>query len=464
VEPWNSGLGGGGQLIFAEASGPVRAIDFLPLAPAKLDVARYPIVGAPSGSDFGWPAVTEHRNVLGPEAICLPGAVDGLGLAVERFGRKTLAEVLGPAIDLAERGLPVDWQASRLITASARDLERFEASRRMFLPNGSAPLPPEHGGPAFLPLVELATTYRQLAAAGRRDFYEGETAQMIAADLLAGGSAITAADLQAYRANIVEPIACGYRANQCHAIGGMSGGPMVIEALRRLEVGSELSAAPPASVYFHCAEILLALFEERLATFGHAARPGHTTNVAAVDRDGNMVAVTNTVGVSFGSKVVLPRTGILMNSAINNFDPVPGRPNSIAPGQAPVLNIAPVILSFEGRPWAALGASGGRRIIPAVVQLASFLIDRAMPIERAFATPRVDVGPGRIVCDARLSDDVRQSLLRLAPVEVAEQRVTTEPFGVPTGVTRDLAKGLHAGMAHVFSPTAGAVSEASRTG
>src|SRR5438477_7078725 len=382
VEPWNSGIGGGGQLIFAEADGRVHAIDFLPVAPARLDVTRYPIIGEPKGSDFGWPAVEADRNVRGCEAVCIPGAVDGLGLALERFGRKTLAEVLRPAIALAERGLPIDWQASLLIAASARELEIFEASRDMFLPGGRAPLPSEYGGPAFLPLTALAATYRRLAGLGRREFYEGETGRMVACDLARGGSAITEADLAAYCAAVVEPITCSYKANLCQAVGGPSGGPMVLEALGRLEprIAIRPGGAPRAGEYCAYAEVLLALFDERLAGFGHAARPGHTTNVSVVDRDGNMVAVTNTVGVSFGSKVVLPRTGIIMNSAVNNFDPMPGGPNSIAPDRQPVLNIAPVILSFEGRPWAALGACGGRRIMPAVVQLASFLVDMAMPV------------------------------------------------------------------------------------
>ena len=82
-----------------------------------------------------------------------------------------------------------------------------------------------------------------------------------------------------------------------------------------------------------------------------------------------------------------------------------------------------------------------------------------MPVERAFATPRIDVNPAKIVCDARLPDDVRRSLARLRPVEVAEQGLTTEPFAVPTAVTRDPATWLNSGMAHIFSPTAGAVSE-----
>ena len=97
--------------------------------------------------------------------------------------------------------------------------------------------------------------------------------------------------------------------------------------------------------------------------------------------------------------------------------------------------------------------------MPAIVQLASFLIDMAMPLEQAFATPRVDVSPGRIVCDARLPEDVPRALVRLKPATVAEQRVTTEPFTLPTGVTRNLAAGLNSGVAHIFSPTAGAVSE-----
>ncbi len=116
VEPWNAGSGGRARLIFADSgTGRLHAVDFLPVAAASLDPAHYPIVDGTSGSEFGWPKVENDRNLVGYEAICVPGAVDGLGLALERFGRKTLAEVLEPSIRLADRGLPIDARASLLL-------------------------------------------------------------------------------------------------------------------------------------------------------------------------------------------------------------------------------------------------------------------------------------------------------------------------------------------------------------
>ena len=466
VEPWNSGIGGGGQLVFAEAEGgKVHAVDFLPIAPAGLDPVRYGLAGEPAASEFGWPDVVEQRNMRGYEASCVPGTVDGLGLALERFGQKTLGEVLEPSIRLLDRGLPIDWYASLMIAASARDLDRFAASRAMFMRAGQPPLPPDLGGPSVLPLPALAATYRRLATAGRRDFYEGETADLMARDLEAGDSPIHRSDLATYRASVGEPVACTYKHSRISTAGGMSGGPMLIAALERLDRSISLrpGSDPGAEEYVLYASVLRDLFAERLATFGHAGRSGHTTSIAVADRDGNLVALTNTVGVSFGAKVVLPATGIVMNSAVNNFSPVPGGPNPIAPGRYPLLNICPAICTRDAKPWAAIGAAGGRRIIPAVAQLASFLVDMAMPIERAFATPRIDVSGSRIVCDARLPAAVRDALARLGPVVPVTQRITSDPFGLPSGVTRDVASGLNAGMAAIHSSTAAAVAEGPRT-
>src|SRR3954453_13322116 len=113
VEPWMSGVGGVGLLLWADAATrQVKVVDFGPGAPAGLDPTRYRVVGEPTATMFGWPRVEGDRNLKGAESACVPASVEGLGLAVERFGRKSLAEVMAPAIELAEAGLPLDWHTS----------------------------------------------------------------------------------------------------------------------------------------------------------------------------------------------------------------------------------------------------------------------------------------------------------------------------------------------------------------
>jgi gamma-glutamyltranspeptidase/glutathione hydrolase len=116
----------------------------------------------------------------------------------------------------------------------------------------------------------------------------------------------------------------------------------------------------------------------------------------------------------FGSKVVLPATGILMNNGIMWFDPRPGRPNSLAPNKRPLTNMCPLIARrSDGKPWFAIGASGGRRIFPAVFQISSFLIDHDMTLEDAFHQPRIDASGGDAVgVDPRLPESVRKGRAR----------------------------------------------------
>src|SRR5262249_30553581 len=140
-----------------------------------------------------------------------------------------------------------------------------------------------------------------------------------------------------------------------------------------------------------------------------------TTHITAVDRQGSIAALTTTLLSSFGSRYVLPGTGILMNNGVMWFDPRPGRPNSIAPGQRALTNMCPVVVAREGRPWFGVGASGGRRILGAVLQLASFVADFGMSLEAAAHQPRIDVNGGdRFGIDRRLSPEVVARLSSLA--------------------------------------------------
>ena len=144
-------------------------------------------------------------------------------------------------------------------------------------------------------------------------------------------------------------------------------------------------------------------YDERLKTLGDKPTNTCTTHFCAANSEGNMVALTQTLMSLFGSCVMLPKTGITMNNGMLWFDPEPNRPNSIAPGKRPLCNICPVVVVKDGKPWFCIGASGGRRIVPAVTQLSLMLIDRGLDVETAFHQPRIDVsgvGPIRVNRDA----------------------------------------------------------------
>src|SRR5262249_16345850 len=144
-------------------------------------------------------------------------------------------------------------------------------------------------------------------------------------------------------------------------------------------------------------------------TMGDRDTPSCTTHFCVADGEGNLVALTQTLLSLFGSRVVLPETGILMNNGIMWFDPRPGEPNSVAPGKRPLSNMCPFGATREGPGWFALGAWGGRRIRPAGAQLASFLIAHGLALERAFPPPRIDVPGGEPVSvDLRMPAAIRE--------------------------------------------------------
>ena len=307
VEPWMSGLGGGGFMVVQRAGEPeAQAIDFTMIAPAGLKPADYPVVGAPDSDLFGWPLVEDNRNLEGATSFAVPGLVAGLGLALERFGSRPWAEMLAPAIELADAGLVVDWYATFTIAASARALARHPESARIYLPEGLPPAGEWGRPPPRLELRGLAATLRRLAEAGPRDFYEGEIAGAIAEDSAGLGGSLSAADLARYEAKVVPVAGASYRGARIGAAPGLSAGPTLLAALDSL-AGRELDEGEPgAASTLAYAECLMAATRDRLASMGHADAPSCTTHISVADAQGNVVALTQTLLSLFGSKVVLP--------------------------------------------------------------------------------------------------------------------------------------------------------------
>src|SRR5260221_517055 len=377
IEPWNSGLGGiGYMLVYLAKENRVEVVAFGRVSPRSLDPADFPLSGGFAGDLFAWPAVKEDRNVHGPLSFAVPGEVDGLGLALERFGTQTLATVLQPAIALAEEGIAVDWYLTLKVATLAKELARYGVTRDLWLPAGMPPLTPPDAPLRRLKLAGLAESLRRLARAGRRDFYEGEIGAAIAKDIRDAGGVLGLEDLRQYRARIVAPTECDYRGATVALAPQLTAGPSMAWALARLADRRFEPGGPRADAFVAYAEVLRDAYAQRLRTMGESEgrAPSSTTHLNVIDRDGNMVALTQTLLSVFGSKVVLPATGILMNNGVMWFDPRPGTPNSLGPAKRPLTNMCPLVIGRDGRPRFGIGGFRRPRAPPPGVRRGGVLV------------------------------------------------------------------------------------------
>lgn len=453
VEPWLSGIGGGGFLLRADGvTGRVDTLDFNVVSAQGIDPAQYPLGSNDGGNWFNWPAVQGDRNVSGYGSICVPGAVAGFAAALERFGSLSFADALAPAIEHAERGLELDWFACLALANEAAGLAVHDASAALFLDQGRAPCASDRSPPLCRPMPAKAKLLKRLASAGAQDYYEGAVARMLADDLQAGGSAIRLSDLARYQARWKAPLVGQYRGYEVNLIDGLSGGPTFLDACNQLSasvLNPHTSAADAALIY---ATAIRSAYEARLTTLGHAAtkQAGCTSHLSVVDAEGTMVSLTNTLLSRFGSRVVLPQAGFLMNNGMMWFDPRPGQPNSIAGGVKPLANMCPAILTSSGRPVLAIGAAGGRTIFPTVLQLLSYIADFGLSLEDAFHAPRIDASTPTIKVNAVAGPDVAAMIATRFPVEVVQDTLYPVNFAVPGAVMRSDTG--HTGMAHPNHP------------
>jgi gamma-glutamyltranspeptidase/glutathione hydrolase len=225
----------------------------------------------------------------------------------------------------------------------------------------------------------------------------------------------------------------------------------VLEQMATVPVGAQ----PDAAWFVALGRAIKQAYKERLEGLGDAdplAAETCTTHLTVCDQDGTMVAMTTTLLSSMGSRVVLPKSGILMNNGVMWFDPGPNRPNSIAGGKRPLTNMSPIMLRNGDHPWFAAGASGGRRILAAVTQMLAFATDFGMPPESAAHHPRIDVSdPAYLSADRRLPADVIKALAADGPTEVVEHAVMPINFACPNFIIAE-RDGTRTGISDVASP------------
>jgi gamma-glutamyltranspeptidase/glutathione hydrolase len=422
--PEAGNLGGGGFAVVRAADGTTHALDFRETAPRAATRDMY------LGKD-GTPA---GDSLAGPRASAVPGAVAGLFALHQKLGARPWAELVAPAVRLAEAGFAVDDRLRSGVLEARDRLVLSAASRALYLPGGDAPAV----GATFRN-PDLAATLRRIAADGPADFYRGRTAELIGAEMAAGGGLITAADLAAYEVRWRTPVESTYRGRRLVAMPPPSSGGIAVAQIARLLEAFDLRRLgwhSPAHL------TLLAEAEQRAfadrnellgdpdflgarpdllgddyiarrratldpgrATPSSSVRPGliegaNTTHLAVVDGQGAAVALTTTLNELYGSGVTIAGAGFLMNDEMDDFSTKPGASNlfglvqgaanRIEPGKRPLSSMAPtIVVDEDGRVLMVAGGRGGSRIISATFQVLSNVLDFGMDAAAAVAAPRV---------------------------------------------------------------------------
>ena len=462
VEPWMSGLGGGGYMtIYLAEQKQVKVIEFGMQAPAAADTADYPLAGTGTnaGDAFNWPKVIGDTNIHGPLAAAVPGYIKGISLTLETFGTMDWQDVIEPACLQAEQGLPIDWFSAQKISLMARGLNLYPETRSVYLADGLPPTINLDGTLDFLKLGRLAETYRILQSRGADEFYQGELARQIAGDLAEAGSRMTVNDLQHYEADISEPTSTHYRGHTLHAPGSLTAGPSIAHALNYMEENYKPGEAPDADTFKQYAAALLSAYEHRLTNLGEGQQ-GNTSHLCVTDRAGNVVSLTQTIMSAFGSRIMLPQSGILMNNGMMWFDPRPGGPNSVKGSRKPLCNMCPVILEAPNGSLTALGACGGRKIFPAVFQLTSLLADFGLSVDEAAHQPRIDVsGTDEVTVMDHMQAEIIDSIrAHYTNVRVAPHGVSPNLFALPQLIRLEKS-GVSTGACFIPSPHARVISE-----
>ncbi len=492
THPSAGNLGGGGFMLVRFADGRSTFLDFRERGPGSASRDMY------IGPD-GRPT---KDSLVGYRASGVPGTVRGMEYAHQKWGKKPWKELVNPACELAAKGFPISWALANSLHSEmvSEKLAQFEDSKRIFLKGGEFYQP---GDTLIQP--ELAAVLKRIRDHGAKDFYEGETAKMLARDMAAHGGLITLEDLKAYRAVERAPLLGKYRGYDIiTSPPPSSGGLGVLQMLGVLEGTDYYKAGAGSAAELHMlAETMRRYFADRSeylgdpdffkvpvsallnpkyitslrdsidpqkATPSSEIRPGNltkyesleTTHFSIVDAEGNAVSVTYTLNGGFGSGVTAAKLGFLLNNEMDDFAPKPGEANAygliqgeanaIAPHKTPLSSMVPTIVAKDGKLFLVTGSPGGPTIINTVLQTILNAIDFHMNAQEAVDQPRIHHQwmPDQISMEKTFSPDTMELLrakghqLRVVPMigEAAVILFDGEWLqGAPDGRVEATAKG-----------------------
>jgi gamma-glutamyltranspeptidase/glutathione hydrolase len=440
VEPFMSGVGGIGLMLISRARPHERhVLDFIGRVPRAADPTRS----------------TEDDLVGGPRACATPGNLGGWLAALERFGSMKRADVLAPAIGLAEGGVPLTWKNVDFFTAASQTLARSAEAQRLYL---------GHGGPRpgrVVTYKELAATLRAVAEGGAEVFYRGPVAAAIARAVRDAGGWLGEEDLADFAPEWREAASITYRGHEIASMPPPFSAFQMLETLNILEGLDVRGWGHNSTEYLHhlieaiklaSADRLAYAYTDDVPLHGllskayataqrgrlDAARAGvsegerhrrdrlpgqiaeghpakfadeHTTHYACADAEGTVVSVTQTLGVPFGSGFAVPGTGVVLNNILKWMDRDPASPNVLRPGRKAGTMMSPTQVFRDGAFALSLGTPGSHGILQTTVQMLLNVLDFGLNIQEAIEAPRLRVYRDRLVdAEARIPADTRIGL------------------------------------------------------
>jgi gamma-glutamyltranspeptidase/glutathione hydrolase len=425
THPTAGNLGGGGFLLYRPATGEPVAYDFREMAPAGSSPTMWL-------KDGKYDPVRHHESHL---AVGVPGTVAGLHMAWKEQGKLPWRRLVEPAVELAREGFVVTDVLARSLREVLPDMKKYPASVAQF---SRAGVPYEQGD--LLQQPDLARTLERISREGPAGFYQGETARLIEEEMTANGGLITRADLEAYRAIRRKPVRGTYRGYDVLSMPPVSSGGVALITMLNILEGYDLAKDGPYSAinvhrmteamrrayadrarHMGDPEFNPDLPVERLLSKDHAAalrktiderrasasdpqrfefRAGgdDTTHLSVVDAERNAVALTYTLEDGYGSRIVVPGAGFILNNEMGDFNAGPGltdrtglvgtEPNLAAPGKRMLSSMTPTILARDGKVFLTVGALGGRTIINTVLLAILGVVDFGMNVQEAIDAPR----------------------------------------------------------------------------
>ncbi len=474
--PRAGNIGGGGFMLVHDAkTGETHAIDYREMAPAG--ATRDMFLDAEGNAD------SELSRYSGA-ASGVPGTVAGMKMVLDQYGSMKWADVIAPAIKLAEEGITVTPDLADSLEAMKERLTKYPSAAKIFYKEGGGLYRP---GDRFVQ-ADLAKTLKTIASEGPDGFYKGPVAAAIARAVTEAGGNMTVEDMANYKAVAREPVRGTYRGYEIVSMPPpSSGGVHLIQILNTLEGYPIGALGQNSSETIHLmAEAMKLAYADRseylgdpdfvdvpvealmskdyaadmrdkisanFATPSEQIKPAdlapyesdQTTHYSIIDKDGNAVSNTYTINFSYGSGLVADGTGVLMNNEMDDFSAKPGVPNAygliggdanaVAAGKRPLSSMTPTIVNKDGQVWLVTGSPGGARIITTVLQVVMNMIDHDMNVAEASAAPRIHHQwlPDQLRIEEGISLDTQRALqakghvLSLEEVMGSTQSVMKDP-------------------------------------